>query len=366
MLKDKIIETIKKYNMIESGEGIVVGVSGGPDSMCLLNNLIEINNDENNNLRFKLYVAHINHMMRKEAEEETKYVQEFCKKNNIDCYVKMEDIKKISKNLKKGTEETGRKIRYEFFEEIMNKTQSSKIAIAHNLNDKVETILMNIIRGCGPSGLKGIEAVRDNKLIRPLLEIERREIEKYCNEKKLNPKIDQSNFENIYTRNKIRNIVLPYIKEQFNPNIIENVSRLSNIIRDILIPNIEKEYNPNIINAINKLSKITEEEQNYLDRIVNNIYNKLVINKTNLDSIDKNNQIILDLKKFNNLDIVIKRKLILYTIKKVYGNSDNVEKIHIDDIIKLCENNIGNKYLTPHKNIKILVKKSKIFFIALS
>lgn len=353
MLKNKILETITKYKMIESGEGIVIGVSGGPDSMCLLNNLIEINKDEKNNLKFNIYVAHINHLLRKEADEETEYVKEFCKQNNIECYVKKENVEKVAQDLKIGTEEAGRKIRYEFFEEIMKKTESSKIAIAHNLNDKVETILMNIIRGASPAGLKGIEPIRENKFIRPLIEIERAEIEEYCEKEKLEPKIDKSNFENIYTRNKVRNMLIPYIKKEFNPNIIE---------------------------AINKLSKITEEEQNYLDEIVNNIYDDLLIDDGGQISDLKNqvgsvahgdpqniqykNQVILDLKKFNKLNIVIKRKIILYTIRKVYGNAKNIEKIHIDDIIKLCDRNIGNKYLTPHKNIKIYIKKGKIFFMA--
>lgn len=332
MLKDEILETIIKYNMIESGEGIVVGVSGGPDSMCLLNNLIQINRDQKIDLKFKIYVAHINHMIRKEAEEETAYVQEFCDKNNIQCFVKKEDVNKIAQDLKIGTEEAGRKIRYEFFKEVMQKTSSSKIAIAHNLNDKVETILMNIIRGTSPSGLKGIEPIREEIYIRPLIETKREKIEEYCIQEKLNPKIDKTNFENIYTRNKIRNMLIPFIKEQFNPNII---------------------------GAVNKLSKITEEEQNYLDKIVNNIYDDLIIENT-----QNKNEIILDLKKFNKQDIVIKRKIILYTIKKVYGNAQNIEKIHIDDIIKLCERNIGNKYLTPHKNIKVYIKNKKIFFIA--
>ena len=351
MLKDEILETIIKYNMIESGEGIVVGVSGGPDSMCLLNNLIQINKDEKIDLNFKIYVAHINHMIRKEAEEETAYVKKFCNKNNIECFVKKEDVNKTAQNLKIGTEEAGRKIRYEFFKEIMQKTNSSKIAIAHNLNDKIETILMNIIRGSSPSGLKGIEPIRDKIYIRPLIETKRDKIEQYCIQEKLNPKIDKTNFENIYTRNKIRNKLIPFIKEEFNPNIIE---------------------------AINKLSKITEEEQNYLNKIVNNIYDDLLIENTQNNTINnvgvatlgdpqnkqQENQIILDLKKFNNQDIVIKRKIILYTIKKVYGNAQNIEKIHIDDIIKLCERNIGNKYLTPHKNIKVYIKNKKIFFIA--
>ena len=157
-MEEKILETINKYKLIESGDGIVVGVSGGPDSMCLLNSLIEINKNSKIDLNFKIYVAHINHMIRKEADSETEYVKEFCKKNNIQCYIKKIDVLEIAKKEKIGTEEAGRNIRYSFFDEILKKTNSNKIAIAHNMNDKVETVLMNIIRGSGPSGLKGIEA----------------------------------------------------------------------------------------------------------------------------------------------------------------------------------------------------------------
>ena len=238
-MKQKILETIKKYNLIESGDKIVIGVSGGPDSICLLNILNQIKNE----LNFEIYVAHINHMIRKEADEETEYVKDFCKKINVECFVKRIDVEKIANNLKRGTEETGRKIRYDFFEEILQKTNSNKIATAHNNNDKIETILMNILRGSGTSGLKGIEPIRDNKYIRPLIEISRDEIEEYCKEYKLEPRIDKSNNENVYTRNKIRNVVIPYIKKEFNPNIIKTINRLSDVSVE------ENEY----------LNKITEE-----------------------------------------------------------------------------------------------------------
>ena len=208
MLKENVIDTIKRYNLIKSGDSIVIGVSGGPDSICLLHILNELKQE----LNFKIYVAHINHLIRKEAEEETEYVQEFCKKLGIECFVKRIDVQKEAKDLKRGTEETGRKVRYEFFDEILEKTKSNKIATAHNNNDKVETIIMNILRGSGTSGLKGIEPIKKGKYIRPLIEIEREEIENYCIENKLEPRIDKSNNENIYTRNIIRNIVIPYIK----------------------------------------------------------------------------------------------------------------------------------------------------------
>ena len=138
-------------------------------------------------------------MIRSEAIDEEKYVQEFCEKNSIECFVKRVDVLELAKQKKIGTEETGRIVRYEFFDDILNKTNSNKIATAHNLNDKIETIIMNVLRGSSVSGLKGIEGKR-GKNIRPLIECERFEIEEYCKKHNLNPKYDKSNEENIYTR----------------------------------------------------------------------------------------------------------------------------------------------------------------------
>ena len=332
-MKQKILKTIKKYNLIENGDSIVIGVSGGPDSICLLHVLNELN-ELNNELNFKIHVAHINHMIREEADEETEYVKEFCEKLGIGCYIKRIDVVKIANSLKRGTEETGRQVRYEFFNEILEKTASNKIATAHNNNDKVETILMNILRGSGSNGLKGIEPIRDKRFIRPLIEISREEIEKYCVDNNLNPKTDKSNNENIYTRNKVRNVVIPYIKQEFNPNILR---------------------------TINRLSEVATEESEYLNKITENTYNEITVGVDVLG--DPNFEgITLDLKQFNKLDLVIKRRVILYTINELLGTTEGIEKINIDDIIKLCSNNIGNKYLKPIKSLKILVKKGKIFF----
>ena len=256
------------------------------------------------------------------------YCRDIFEKNGIEFYSKSIDVQKIANNKKIGTEEAGRVVRYEFFDEILEKTKSNKIAIAHNKNDRAETIIMNTLRGSGISGLKGIEPKR-GKYIRPLIECERTEIEKYCEQNKLEPRIDKTNFENIYTRNKIRNIVIPYIKEEFNPNIVNTLERLSQLIC---------------------------EEEEYIENQVEKIYNSILIE-------EKEEQIILDIKEFNKQEKVIKSRILLYTITKLFGNSKNIEKVHIEDIIKLCENNIGNKYLTPNKKIKILVKNQKIYFI---
>ena len=279
-------------------------------------------------LGIEIVVAHVNHMLRDVADLETEYVQSFCKKLGIECYVKKADILEISKTQKKGTEEVGRQVRYDFFDEVAKKTNSNKIATAHNSNDRAETVILNILRGSGLSGLKGIEPIRDNKYIRPLINTDRQDIENYCNDNKLEPKYDKTNNENIYTRNKVRNTVIPYIKKEFNPNIIK---------------------------TINRLSSLATEENEYLQAITKQEFENLLIEKTE--------NIILDLHKFNSLNLVIKRRLILYTINEVLHTTNGIEKVNIDDIIKLCKNNIGNKYLMPIKEIKVYVKKGKIYFI---
>lgn len=335
MLEQKILKTIKKYELIKNGDNIVVGVSGGPDSMALLNSLINIK--ETSKMQFNLVVAHINHMIRAEAEEETKYVEEFCKQKGIQCFIKKEKVEDIAKNEKIGTEEAGRKVRYSFFDEVLKQVNANKIATAHNANDNAETVLMNIIRGSGTSGLKGIDPTRENKYIRALIECTRTEIEEYCEEQKLNPKIDKSNMENIYTRNKIRNLLIPYIKENFNPNIIS---------------------------SLNKLSELASNENAFIEKKVEESYSQVLIKEIlGNKELESKKEIILDLKKFNKLDLVIKNRLMLYTIGRVLGTSKNIEKVHIEDLVKLCSNNIGNKYLTPNKNIKVMVNNGKVYFM---
>lgn len=327
-MKNKVIETIKKYNLIENGDKLVLGVSGGPDSIAMLNILNEIRMDKKIDLNFNIVVAHINHMIREEAADDEKFVKDFCKKKNIEFYSKSIDVQKLANTNKIGTEEAGRNVRYKFFNEVLKKTNSNKVAIAHNKNDKAETIIMNFMRGSGISGLKGIEEKRE-KYIRPLIECERIEIERYCEEQRLNPRIDKTNFENEYTRNKIRNVVIPYVKKEFNPNIVDTLNRLSELVR---------------------------EEEKYIDKQVKESYSNLMLE-------ENKEQIILDLKKFNRQEKVIKSRLVLYTIMRLFGTSKGIEKIHVEDIIKLCNNNIGNKYLTPNKNIKILVKNHRIYFL---
>lgn len=369
-MEEIVLNTIEKYNLINNGDKIVVAVSGGPDSMCLLNVLKNIREKFN----LELFVAHINHMIREEADSETEYVKQYCEKNNIKCFVKMANVLEMAKQQKLGTEEMGRIVRYDFFNYVANKVSADKIAIAHTENDNAETVLMNLMRGASLEGLKGIEPIR-GKFIRPLIECSRDEIEAYCEENKLDPKFDKTNNDNIYTRNKIRNLLIPYIKKEFNPNIVESLNRLAVLARQdakyfseivkneyknlVIFENVNKEKH-NIIDKNTNIGTNQEENKSQKNGDITELND---INKTNIkETVEQ--QIILDLKKFNKLEYVIKSRVLLYTINKLLGTTKGIEKINVEDMIKLCEKNIGNKYLIPNKNVKIFIKKGKVFLLS--
>lgn len=327
MLEKKVLETIKKHNLIENGDKIVVGVSGGPDSICLINVL----NDLKEELGISLVVCHVNHMIREEAGADEEFVRKYCQDKKIPFEAKKIDIKEIANQRKNGTEEAGREERYKFFLETLKKYKANKIATAHTKGDNAETILMNLIRGTGSSGLKGIQPKRDNIYIKPLIETEREKIEEYCKENRLNPRHDKTNDENTYTRNKIRNILIPLLKKEYNPNIIETLTRLSSIIKI---------------------------ENDYLDENAKKEFERILIKQ-------EKEEIILDLKEFNKEHEAIKPRIIILAIKEILGTVSGISNIHIQDIIKLCEKNIGNKYLTPNKNIKIAVNRGKMYFFVI-
>ena len=331
-LEQKFLDTIKENDLINKGDVIVVGVSGGPDSITLLTCL----NKYKDYLNIQIICAHINHLIRKDSTDDEQFVENVCKKMGIKCYIKRAEVEKIAKEQKKGTEEVGRKIRYDFFDEVAKKENANKIAIAHNMNDNAETMLLNIIRGSGLTGLEGIQPEEYGKYIRPLINCKREEIEEYCIKYDLKPRIDSTNKENIYRRNIIRNKILPELKE----------------------------LNPNIVQSLSNLSKIVKVQNMHIKTEVENIYNKIATetfeNGVTLGKIE------LDLNKFQKLDLNLKQNLIIYTITKALKSARNIEKINIDDIIKMCNRNIGKKYIEPNKNLKILIENKKIIFIPLT
>ena len=190
MIFEKVLNTINKHGLIQKGDKIVVGLSGGPDSVCLLHILNRLKKEWD----LEIYAAHLNHQIRGiEAQKDAFYVSKLCDEMGITFFIKSINVPEYCEKNGMSIEEGARKLRYEMFDEIKVNTKSNKIAIGHNLNDQAETILMRIMRGTGLQGLKGIDYIRDGIIIRPILDIDRNEIEEYCKQYKLNPRIDDSN-----------------------------------------------------------------------------------------------------------------------------------------------------------------------------
>lgn len=221
-ITNKVIKTIKDtiqdYNMFHNGDTVVVGVSGGADSVMLLHCLNTLKDEYNLNL----VVAHVNHKIRKgDAENDAAFVENMCNNLGVNFHLKEAYIKDLAKEWGMGEEEAGRQVRYGFFNELAG--DNGKIVTAHNANDNVETILMRFMRGTGVNGLGGISYKRDN-IVRPLLSVSREDIEGYIEENGLTHITDKTNFESIYTRNKIRLDLIPYLKETFNPNLVNTLT----------------------------------------------------------------------------------------------------------------------------------------------
>lgn len=220
-MKEKIIETIKKNGLLSGCAGLVLCVSGGADSMCLLH--FFLTNKELFGVPF--VVAHVNHGLREESEKEEANLRAYCSEKGVPIEVLRADIKH-TKPQGRSTEEYSREIRYEFFEKVRVKYGYSHIATAHNADDNTETVLLNMIRGCGITGLRGIPIKREDNIIRPLLRCTKEEIYAYCAENGIKYATDKTNFESVYTRNIIRNDILPLIRK-INPSFGEAVFRLS-------------------------------------------------------------------------------------------------------------------------------------------
>lgn len=322
MIFEKVLDTINRHNLIEKGDKIVLGISGGPDSVCLLHIL----NRLKETLDIEIYAAHLNHQIRGiEAQKDALYVTQLCEKMGIKYFVRSIDVPKYCEENKLSIEDGARKLRYEMFYEIMRRTHANKIAIAHNMNDQAETVLMHIMRGTGLQGLRGIEYIRDQVIIRPILDIERSEIEAYCEQYNLNPRIDKTNLDPIYTRNKIRLKLLPYMQENFNSNVIKSIVRMSNSIKE------DSDYIES--NALMKFEEVC---------IVSD------------ESVD----ISVDL--FANLHNAIKYRVLRYAIKYVLGDTNFIDQKHILDIVELeSDKKIGKKLNLP-RGLFVYRKKNSI------
>lgn len=311
MLEKIAIKTINEYNLIEYNDKIIVGVSGGADSIALLFFINSIKNIFN----LKIFAVHINHCMRNdESDADEKLVIDFCNKLNVPLKIFSYKIKDEAKKLKKSIEETGRIYRYKSFDTALKQFCANKIAVAHNKNDNVETFFMRIFRGTSINGLSSIPFKRDY-IIRPFLNCDRNIIENYCYKNNLVFRNDSSNFEEVYTRNKIRLKLIPFIKENFNENLIATIS--------------------NTIYNIN-------EENIFLENLSKKYFQKCIHEKTQ-------NYISINLSQFNKLEPVIKKRIIKLTLSNFSENLKNISSIHINDILSLLEKQSGKMLTLPHK-----------------
>lgn len=328
-LEDKVLRYIEEHSMLRSGEKVLVALSGGPDSVCLIHMLYKLQEK----LNIKCFAAHVNHCLRgEEANKDEVYAEELCKRLNIPFFSKRVDINGLAASRGISVEMAGREARYEFFQELKHKYEIHKIAVAHNANDQGETILMRLMRGTGSEGLRGIRPVRDGVFIRPILCLSREEIEEYCRVNALNPRIDKTNLEDIYYRNKIRLQLIPYIEENFNPNIISTLNRLAELI---------------------------DSDNDYIQEQVNVYYDKFC--KVHEEG-------LLIHKEAFNLHKAILSRLIRKAYNEFSGIHTNFQKVHVDEVMFLQKQGTGRSINLPggicaenrYYDIYIFNKSSKV------
>lgn len=296
LVTEKVENTIRERCLAVRGSSILVAVSGGADSVCLLHVLNSIKKQN----KYKIFAAHLNHCIRgTEADRDEKYVAWLCEKMGIECFSEHADVPKLAKKLGMSEEEAGRKARYDFFRRISAENNIDLIATAHNKNDRAETVLMRIIRGSGLSGLRGIKYMREDGVIRPLLDVSRDEIEGYCREAELEFKTDSTNNNDDYTRNKIRHKLIP----------------------------IAEELNPSVIDALANLSRNIGDDADFLDGYAKRLYERInpPIFKGKYKAID-----IETLKMIDSRSIFA--RLILLCARDAMGKGYSLEKKHIDNI----------------------------------
>ena len=304
---DIVKETIEKYKMINPGDKIVVGFSGGPDSLSLLNILNQLSDE----YKIKLYAVHFNHMIRgEEAYRDENFARDFCKKNGIEFFCKRMEVLKYADENGMSCEEAGRFLRYKYFNEVFKKVGAQKIAIAHNMNDQAETVIMHFLRGAALTGLSGISPVRDEIYIRPLIFCTRDDIENYCREKKLTPVTDSTNSDVYYKRNRVRHEIIPYIKKYFNPAIIESLSRQA---------------------------VIAKEDDDFLNREAERKLNELK---------SGDGYLVEDFCKLHN---ALKKRVMRLIIKNVKGNLNMIEAVHVEKCIEVIERRkTGKRFNLPY------------------
>jgi tRNA(Ile)-lysidine synthase len=228
MLLPQVKKTIARYGLFERGDKVLVACSGGADSMALLTLLLKLREE----YALRLAVAHFNHRLRRAAEDDERFVIRMAQKLGLPVYVRREDIRAYAEKNGLNIEEAGRERRYKFLRGTAVRIGATRIATAHTLTDQAETVLMRILRGSGPTGLGGIAPCINGLIIRPLIEVERREVEAYIRARNIPYREDETNRDLRYQRNRVRLRLVPYFERNFEPKIVQHLGRLAEISRE--------------------------------------------------------------------------------------------------------------------------------------
>ena len=310
-LVERVSEYMQEHHMVDSGQKIVVGVSGGADSMGLLSVLTELAKI----YHFSLVVVHVNHGLRgKAADGDQAYVENVCKEQDIPCYSFHVDLKRFAHKEGMSEEEAGRFYRYQCFEKVRKEVGAHKIAVAHHREDSCETILFHMFRGTGLRGLTGIAPVRD-VVIRPLLCAGRKEIEAYLAEKGISWREDETNLTDAYTRNKIRHHVIPYVEEHINSSAGQHIQEMASLLRDV---------------------------SDYLDRQSAAAFDTCV-------TVGENPLCAIHAEPFLALDVVIQREVLRRALGVAAGKLKDVDKEHIEMIRGLFGKTVGRRSHLPYQ-----------------
>jgi tRNA(Ile)-lysidine synthase len=317
---DKAWNFIKTNTLVEKGDRIVVGISGGADSVCLLYVLGKLSKEQ----ELTLIAVHINHGIRgAEADRDEHFVKELCGRLGVEFHGYHYDVKKLSKEEGLSEEEAGRKVRYQAFLEICRERKCNKIAIAHNKNDNAETVLFHLFRGSGIKGLSGIEPKRvittdfgDITLIRPLLIVERREIESFLNQEGIRYQTDSTNLTEKYSRNKIRRRILAYAVKEINLGAVSNIYEAATQLREIgefVKHSIDTEYQ----------TLVKQEKEGYR----------------------------IHIKEMLTEPVVIQKGVIRLVLEKLAGKQKDLEAKHVEAVLALCGKQVGRYVHLPYNMI---------------
>ena len=306
-IEHKVKEFINKYEMVNSQDKIVIGVSGGADSVCLLFALKNLMKE----LIFTLVVAHVNHGLRgEEACRDERFVKGLSEELDLPCYTTRVDVGGVARKEKLSIEEAGRILRREFFQKVKEKTGSNKIALAHHINDNVETLLMNLARGSGLRGVAGMKPV-NGEYIRPLLCLTRNEIEEELKEKGISFCIDETNKDNAFMRNRIRNVTIPDL-EKLNPKAVLHMDETMNHLREV---------------------------EEFIDERVMEELSKVV---------DRQDTEVTIRCEITTFPTVIQKGIIKKIIEEISQQSQNIGGIHMKQIQELFSKQVGRSLDLPY------------------